>query len=100
MANEAQPHRRHRAGLELFTFIDPPTEPVPEPFGYWRTGISHLSLTIEDLDATLARVVVAGGAPRTAIHEIRPGRRMCYCQDPWGTQLELVSLPYPALVEP
>ena len=82
-------------GIELFEFIDPAVVQPDEHFEYWRIGLSHLSFTVPDLEASIEAFVAAGGVARTAIHEVREGCRVCYCKDPWGTAIELSSGTYP-----
>ena len=43
-------------GVELFEFTDPATEAADETFAYWRTGIFHFCLTVEDVTATAAAI--------------------------------------------
>lgn len=85
-------------GLEMFSFVTPGTEQQEDPFEYWRTGPNHLCLTVDDLEATIARIEAAGGRARSGIGEPWPGRRFCYCEDPWGTQLELLTVSYETFV--
>jgi catechol 2,3-dioxygenase-like lactoylglutathione lyase family enzyme len=81
-------------GVELFQFVDPPAEAQADPFEYWRHGIFHLCVTVEDLEDALDRLRANGGIVRTEIHTVRPGTRVVYCEDPWGTILELSSGSY------
>jgi catechol 2,3-dioxygenase-like lactoylglutathione lyase family enzyme len=81
-------------GIELFQFIDPPNTAPENPFEYWRQGIFHVCFTVDDLEASIERLTAAGGVLRTQIHEIRPGTRVAYCQDPWGTIIELSTGAY------
>jgi catechol 2,3-dioxygenase-like lactoylglutathione lyase family enzyme len=84
-------------GVELFQFVDPPSTPVEDPFEYWRHGIFHLCVTVEDLESTLGLLRAADGVVRTEIHTVRPGTRVVYCEDPWGTIIELSSGTYPQI---
>lgn len=85
-------------GFELFEFLDPPTVPPETEFDYWRMGISHICLTVDDFDATLAKLVAAGGRRRSEVHEVAPGTKICYCADPWGVVIELCSASYHHIV--
>jgi catechol 2,3-dioxygenase-like lactoylglutathione lyase family enzyme len=77
--------------LELFEFVDP--GPERSTFAYGRTGPSHLCLVERDIEGLLDRIRSCGGRQRTAIWAIRPGEpyRMCHCEDPFGTIVELYS---------
>jgi catechol 2,3-dioxygenase-like lactoylglutathione lyase family enzyme len=79
--------------LELFEFTDPATQPPTEPFAYWRTGPFHLCLVERDIEDLVERIRTSGGRQRTAVWTIRPGEpyRMCYCEDPFGTIVEIYS---------
>lgn len=81
-------------GLELFQFIDPPVS--ADHASDWRRGIFHLALTHPDVDDLAARIVAAGGRKRIEPTDFAPGRpwRLCYCEDPWGTVIEIVSASY------
>lgn len=86
------------AGFELFEFLEPASLRPPEPFDYWRQGHSHVCLTVEDLDQTLARLVAMGGQQRSQIHQVNPTTRIVYCQDPWGVVIELSNGSYRRIV--
>ena len=80
--------------LELFQFLDPPTERRADGFDFRRTGIFHLCLVAPDVERTAARIASSGGrrrTPRTAA--IFPGEpyRTCFCEDPFGNVVELYS---------
>lgn len=87
-------------GVELFEFVAPGVEPVDEPFAYWRVGPHHIALTVSDFDATLARLLEHGGTQRSAVHQVHENARVCYCADPWGNVVEIVSTTYAGLVAP
>lgn len=82
-------------GLELFQFTGPEMVYPLEHFDYWRIGISHLSFTTPAIEETIARLEANGGKARTAVHELLPGCRVCYCMDPWGNPIELSTGTYP-----
>lgn len=79
--------------LELFEFIDPPYEPCDNNFAYWRGGIFHFCVVAPDIEDQVQRLTAAGGKQRSAIRTLWPNRlyRACYCEDPWGTIIELTS---------
>lgn len=85
-------------GVELFEFIEPQVEQPTEAFSYWMLGPHHIALTVLDFDATLERLLSTGGKQRSEVHDVHAGARVCYCEDPWGNVVELVSTTYAGLV--
>jgi predicted enzyme related to lactoylglutathione lyase len=85
-------------GFEIFQFVEPPVHVREEGFDYWNSGISHIAFTVDDLEGTVSRITGLGGRARSGIHELPSGTRVCYCADPWGTAIELVTTSYTALV--
>jgi catechol 2,3-dioxygenase-like lactoylglutathione lyase family enzyme len=78
--------------LELFEFVEPPTEPR-DGFGYWRTGIFHVCFTVADLERMAERITAHGGRRTSRVWQIFRGEpyRTCYCEDPFGNVVELYS---------
>jgi predicted enzyme related to lactoylglutathione lyase len=83
-------------GIELFQFIDPAVEMPDENMPYWNRGPFHFALTCADVDELAARIVAAGGGKRIEPIDFVPGCpwRLCYCEDPWGNVIELMSASY------
>lgn len=83
-------------GIELFQFVEPEVAPREDEMAYWRRGPFHLCLTHPDVEALSARIAAAGGRRRTPVLDFVPGRpwRLAYCEDPWGTVLEIISHTY------
>jgi len=81
-------------GLEIFQFVTPTTVKPGDNFEYWKVGISHFALTVDDLEGTIARLVAAGGRRRSGVHTLSPGTQICYCEDPFGVVIELASSSY------
>jgi catechol 2,3-dioxygenase-like lactoylglutathione lyase family enzyme len=77
--------------LQLFQFFQPPVERRSETFEFWRTGISHLSLACADVPRAVARLEAHGGRRRSGIHGALPGPIYCYCEDPDGNVIELIT---------
>ncbi|MCC8908601.1 VOC family protein [Curtobacterium sp. GD1] len=84
-------------GIELFAFdhVEQDAPAVPSDLG-WQ----HLALYVDDLDATLDRVVAAGatalGAPRPLPGpEAGDRNRFVYVRTPWGSTVELLTYPDP-----
>lgn len=83
-------------GLELFQFIDPPVEMPEENMPYWNRGPFHIALTCPDVDCMADLIVKNGGRKRNEPIDFVPGRpwRLCYCEDPWGNVVEIMSATY------
>lgn len=83
-------------GLELFQF-DHPSYEEPGDFRFWRGGIYHLALTTPDVASLAERIAAHGGRQRSDVVTIdeERGFQIVYCEDPWGTTLELCSHLYP-----
>jgi catechol 2,3-dioxygenase-like lactoylglutathione lyase family enzyme len=79
------------ARLQLFEFVEPAVERRSETFEYWRTGISHVGLGCVDVAATVALLEARGGRRRSAIHGEPPGPLYCYCEDPDGNVIEVIT---------
>lgn len=61
-------------------------------------GWEHISLFVDDIDAALARAVEAGATALSephdnSRHEDTPGNASVYVRAPWGSLIELQSLP-------
>lgn len=82
------------AGVELFQFVDPAVETNDDNFPYWKVGPNHIALTVTDLERTLKRLTLLDGKQRSAVFDVQVGARICYCEDPWGNVVELVSAAY------
>jgi catechol 2,3-dioxygenase-like lactoylglutathione lyase family enzyme len=83
-------------GLELFQFVEPPVESPAENMPYWNRGPFHIALTHPDVDACVEAICAAGGRKRNEPIDFVPGRpwRLCYCEDPWGVVIEIMSASY------
>ena len=85
------------AGVELFQFIEPAVVAPAHEFEYWRMGPHHVAFTVPDVRSAVDRIVAAGGRQRTDVHDVHNGALICYCQDPWGNVVEVVSTSYRTL---
>ena len=81
--------------IELFEFQHPrePCAPVPG----WRDGIMHVGFQVDDVQATVARLLEAGG------HLVFPVRRwgehqLTYATDPDGNVIEIADAPLAELL--
>lgn len=81
-------------GLELFEFEAPVVQRPADNFEYWRVGVFHFALTVDDVESVGKRIDQSGGRQRTAVHELHGSCVISYCEDPWGTIIELSSEPY------
>jgi catechol 2,3-dioxygenase-like lactoylglutathione lyase family enzyme len=77
--------------IELFEFNRAGDWEQPRDWVYDRAGISHVGLLVADPAATAERIVAHGGRRRTRVMSAGgEGRwRFCFCEDPFGTVLEL-----------
>jgi catechol 2,3-dioxygenase-like lactoylglutathione lyase family enzyme len=70
--------------IELFEFAQAPA----------RTGLFHFCVVAPEIDRVAARIASSGGRLLTSrVWEIFAGEpyRTCYCEDPFGTVVELYS---------
>ena len=95
-ANNARLSTADGVGIELFQFVEPKTEVPADTFEYWRGGIFHFCLTAPDVDAVAQRIGAHGGKVMSKVWKLWANKEyeVVYCQDPWGTIVELCSHPY------
>jgi hypothetical protein len=78
----------------MFEFIDPRYERPDDMFEYWRGGFNHICVVDPDIETLTQRIVDRGGKMRTSriweLFEDKP-YKICYCEDPWGSVIELYS---------
>ena len=56
------------------------------------TGYGHIAVTVDDLDATLARLAEQGIEPERPPYSVREGgSRLCFVRDPDGYRIELIE---------
>jgi catechol 2,3-dioxygenase-like lactoylglutathione lyase family enzyme len=79
--------------VELFQFTQPAYEAPTERFAYWRGGIFHFAFHAPDAEHLAQVIVDHGGRRISKLDRIFDGRtlRACYCEDPWGTVVEVIS---------
>lgn len=91
-------HLRFDGGMiELFEFQEPNDHPA-EPAHASRGNVTHLGFEVNDVDATVARILAHGGRlifPITQWGE----HRLCYTADPDGNVIEIADAPLSVLVE-
>jgi catechol 2,3-dioxygenase-like lactoylglutathione lyase family enzyme len=84
---QAQLMAGNGVALELFEFLDPPTQPRSGDFEYWRAGLFHICVVDPDIHGLAARIVESGGRMRT---EGSP-QQLVYCEDPFGNVVEIFT---------
>lgn len=56
------------------------------------TGYGHIAVSVDDLDATLARLAERGIEPEKPPYQVREGgSRLCFVRDPDGYRIELLE---------
>jgi catechol 2,3-dioxygenase-like lactoylglutathione lyase family enzyme len=84
-------------GVELFQSIDPRHERRETAVEFWKSGVFHFCVTDPDIEALAAKIVATGGRRLSKIWNDRPSsneHRMVYCQDPFGTLIEIHTHSY------
>ena len=81
-------------GIELFQFVA--NAPQEDNFEYWKDGIYHICILDPDIEDLVKRIEESGGRRRSKVWRLWPDKpyRICYCEDPWGTIVEVSSHPY------
>lgn len=83
--------------IELLEYHAPPERKKTNDLRPCDVGSVHIALTVDDLDAVLARIAAAGwrveGAPQTLSVGPNAGKRVVYVRDPDGTTIEFMQLP-------
>ena len=83
-------------GFELFQFLEPAAKRRDDTMEYWKNGFFHIGITYPDVDGMVAKIVDNGGKRRSQTWDLFPGEdiRLCYCEDPFGNVLEIISTRY------
>jgi catechol 2,3-dioxygenase-like lactoylglutathione lyase family enzyme len=79
--------------LELLHYRSPGSESQRGPRPLNLAGLTHLSLVVHDLDASLASLGALGARvlPESRIESAQLGARVAFVLDPDGTRVELVE---------
>lgn len=88
----------YRIGTGGFAYIDFPTttRPLLGGIGQAQAGVAgfepgrNFYLQVDDLDATVAAAIAAGGAPYMPVSEV-DGYRFAMIQDPEGNPIGLIA---------
>jgi len=82
--------RREGLAVELLYFTSP--APTGQPSAHRNElGLTHLSFYVEDVDATAAALVAAGGTVVTSTRTTSEGIDLLFLHDPDGTRIELMK---------
>ena len=83
-------------GFELFEFLGPRHERREDTMEYWKNGFFHIGITDVDVHGKVEEIVSNGGIKRSDIWELFPdeGIFVCYCEDPFGNVVEVISHRY------
>lgn len=89
--------RREGCTIELLFYDNPGAQGPAERRPMNQLGLTHLCFKVDDVDATVARVVAAGGTvhphTRTTFPAGEDSMDFVYCTDPDGTRIELMHTP-------
>jgi catechol 2,3-dioxygenase-like lactoylglutathione lyase family enzyme len=87
-------------GFELFEFLGPVPERRENTMEYWKNGFFHIAITAHDVEAKVEEIVENGGLKRSKVWELFPGEGIyvCYCEDPYGNVIEIVSHRYEQMI--
>jgi catechol 2,3-dioxygenase-like lactoylglutathione lyase family enzyme len=90
---QAQLSAGNGVALELFEFVDPPTQSRPGEFEYWRAGFFHLCVVDPNIEDLAARIAASGGRVRSEILTLFEDApyRLVYCEDPFGNIVEIFT---------
>jgi catechol 2,3-dioxygenase-like lactoylglutathione lyase family enzyme len=79
--------------VELFEFHGGGDRERPDRWAYDRAGLSHIGFLVADVEAAAERIVATGGTRRTRSMSAGGNGewRFCFCEDPYGTVIELQS---------
>lgn len=85
-------------GLELFEMHAPEQSAPVRPSDY---GLQHFAVYVDDIDESIRLFEAAGGEmftdpqPLMFPTEVGEGNFFCYGRTPWGSVIELITLPTP-----
>ena len=83
-------------GIEMFQFVEPRTRVPQNTFEYERAGIFHFSITAPDIRELAEKIEKTGGRILSRVWPFFKNKdtAVVYCQDPWGTVIELSTRSY------
>lgn len=79
--------------LELVKVLTPEKEnfALPKERPVYGIGVSHIALSVDDLDAAIETAKQLGGVLRTKIHQMDSGRKCAFLTDPEGNWIEVIQ---------
>jgi lactoylglutathione lyase len=84
--------RREGIAVELLHFTSP--DPTGSPSEHRnQLGLTHLSFYVDDVDATIAALVAAGGTLIESTRTTLEGIDLVFLHDPDGVRVELMQTP-------
>lgn len=60
----------NQVGFEIIEYVEPEAERRADSFEYWKSGITHISVTEPDIEGLCKRISDSGGKQRSKIWEI------------------------------
>jgi lactoylglutathione lyase len=82
--------RRDGLAVELIHFVSPSADGAPSARRN-QLGLTHLSFYVDDVDATAAALVAAGGAVIGSTRTTNEGIDLLFLHDPDGVRVELMK---------
>ncbi len=82
--------RREGLAVELLYYVQPSPTGTPSARRN-QLGLTHLSFYVEDVDATAAALVAAGGTIVESTRTVAEGIVLLFLHDPDGTRIELMQ---------
>ena len=84
---------RYKIGTTVLKLVQPP-QPVPaSPVGMRaQSGLRYFTITVNDLDKTVAALTAQGREFTVPLREFRPGVRIAILPDPDGNMVELLEM--------
>ncbi len=77
--------------LELAKFHSPSSQGAARPQAVNAPGIRHITFTVEDIDAVVARLRARGAEPVGELERYEDSYRLCYVRGPEGIIVELAE---------
>lgn len=78
--------------LELVKVLSERNQPgLPKDRPVSMTGMAHLAFGVDDIRATVEKLLNKNGILRTEIKTMKNGNKCCFCTDPEGNWIELIE---------
>lgn len=79
------------ATIELLGYLDKPVTGSTQRKPMNELGFTHMTLTVDDIDATVARICEFGGQVHPDTRVESPFGPILFCTDPDGVRIELMQ---------